>query len=67
MERCENDRFITDTGELIVERLDGIQFDEYRCNAPSMRRQTRAGAKAAALYAYFDSLTSTIARDASVR
>jgi hypothetical protein len=23
-ERCENDRFITDTGELIVERLDGM-------------------------------------------
>jgi hypothetical protein len=61
-ERCEDNRMISDAGDLNLERLDGARFEEYSCNAPSDRRGTPAADRARALYTYFDSLTRVVWR-----
>src|SRR5205085_312471 len=45
-ERCEDNIAIADAGDLIIERLDGERFDQYRCNGPRYRRGNAAGARA---------------------
>jgi hypothetical protein len=43
---------VSDAGDLLLQRLDGEDFDAYRCNAPRTRTETEAGRQALALWEY---------------
>ncbi len=50
--------YITDAGDLYIQRLQGAREDRYSCNAPSHRTDSEAGRAALALYNYYGSLVS---------
>lgn len=54
---CATDRsFVTDSGELLMRRLQGARYDQYQCNAPTFRTNSSAGRAALELYKYYQSL-----------
>ena len=57
---CADDGvFVSDGGELLMQRLSGAAFSTYECNQPQRRRSSEAGRAAGAIYSLVDSLART--------
>ena len=53
----EGERYFSDAGNLLIQRLEGDRFSAYQCNAPQYRSRTEAGRRAAAIFEYIRGLT----------
>lgn len=55
------DRGPTDSGELLMQRLEGNSFDSYRCIAPHYQQPSPSVDRATAIYEYFHVLAKDVA------
>jgi hypothetical protein len=54
---CEVDgTYVSDGGELLIQRRAGAEYETYKCNAPAFRRASVPGHPALDVYEYFDQL-----------
>lgn len=62
-DRCETDGMhVTDSGELLIQRLAGAEFETYECNTPTRRGGSAAGRAALEVYQYFAALARQAGR-----